>query len=259
MSKFLRWATKQLFLIVVLTFLSLAIGAIINKEDAAQLTNVQNQMQTTLKSMDPWSVWNRYAAFLTSQPDDASCPANVNGPACFVWWSQHPTFKFSGPVTQWIGSHLTLGYLRSLAIAVGAFFDLIWATFWQPGIVSKTVGLIQIVLGMATTVWLFRLLFDDGTEGSAPWENPIALPFVIAAFCMASVFFASGLAWGIYGFGTLVEETVGAIAKLGRLAATTASYVWLALQCLGIGLEHKLDAGIEALFARVAALFQRPA
>lgn len=142
---------------------------------------------------------------------------------------------------------------------IAGFLDLIWVTFWQPGLIPKIIGLFQLAAGTAVAAWFFGLLFGGSGAGDAPWQNPITLPITAAIFCVAAVFFASAAAWLVYGFGTVVETAVGAIAQLGRLAAATASYLWLALQCVGIGLEHKIDGAVEQFFARIAALFRKPA
>jgi hypothetical protein len=92
--------------------------------------------------------------------------------------------------------HLELSSIYRSFIA--AFIDLVWATFWLPGIVPKAIGLIQITLGAAVAVWLFQLLFGDKTEGTAPWQNPFTLPVTAAGFCLAAVASASGIAWVIY-------------------------------------------------------------
>lgn len=258
MREFIFWAARQVLLIVALTFVSLTIGAVLNKEDAVQLARVQTQMQATLRSMDPSSVWNRYLSFTTRMPVE-KCPHNLSPAACLGSWSAQPTLKFPGPITQWVAEHISWGYLQSVGVIVAGFIDLIWATFWQPGVIAKTIGLFQLSAGIAFSAWLFGLLFGDSGAGDAPWQNPFTLPITAAIFCIATVFFASAAAWLVYGFGTVVEVAVRAIAQLGRLAATTASYLWLALQCVGIGLEHKIDGAIEQFFARMAALFRKAA
>jgi hypothetical protein len=258
MRKFVFWVARQVLLIVVITLVSLTIGAVLNKEDAAKLGQIQDQMQATLRSMDPSSVWNRYLSFTTRVPAE-KCSNNLSPAACLGSWSERPTFAFRGPITQWVADHISWGYLQSIGVMVAGFLDLIWATFWQPGVIPKMIGLFQLAAGTAIAAWLFGFLFGDSGAGDAPWQNPFTLPITAAMFCVAAVFFASAAAWLVYGFGTAVEAVVGAISQLGRLAATTGSYLWLTLQCVGIGLEHKIDGAVEQFFAWMAALFRKPA
>lgn len=258
MRKFLFWVTRQVFLIVVLTLVSIAFGAVLDKEHAPQLISVQDQMKTTLRSMDPASVWNRYLSFTTKVPTE-SCPSNLSPTACLGSWSEHPTFRFRGPVTEWVADHISWAYLQSVGIMIAGFVDLIWATFWQPGVIPKIIGSFQLAAGAAAAAWLFGLLFGDSGTGNAPWQNPFTLPVTAALFCVAAVALASAAAWLVYGFGTFLEASIGAIARLARFVATTTSYLWFTIQCIGVGLEHTIDRAIEQLFARIAALFKTAA
>jgi hypothetical protein len=246
MPKFFRWLAKQVILIIILTFVSLAIEAVLNNEDADKLTQVQDQMKATLQSMAPASVWNRYFYFATTHPVD-TCERDMSVEDCF---------PYPGAAAQWVGRRITWPYIRFLAVAIAAFADLTWATFWLPGLVPKTIGLIQLAAGTAFAIWFFMSAFGDDSPESRMTRSPFNL-VTVAGFCLCAVAAASALAWIIYGFGTVVEWVVGAIAQLGRLAATTASYLWLVLRFLGVGIEHTMDEAIERLFARVAALFKR--
>ena len=209
MRDFLGWLFIQL-LKLLLPFLSMLIlDVVFDKDEAGPLRAAQAQMQTTLRSFNPWQMGEDYLCIVSSSSNSCFDSGSNDG------------------LTQW-----TKVQPNPLDYVVG-FFKLIWRLVWRPDWVSRITGVLQLALGIALAYQIVQSISEEGFL--------VKLPMI----CVLGVLCACLIAFLIYWVGFLVEKLMGGLIELSWLATAATGYIWLSIRLFQSGLEHAIDERLE--------------
>jgi hypothetical protein len=239
MSDTVRWILKQALFVMLSLIFSLAIAAVLNKEDAESLAKTQTQMQATLKSFNPWEIGLQYRCIASYRSDPCRdvLPKEIctEGDPC-------------GPVALWFKHHFTLiaFNLNMAGLLLGSFIDLLYTVLWRSGWTSRLTAVLQLALGAAVALRSIQWCIERSGD-AAFWTSVFVIPTVVLFFCLNAILCACALAWIIFGMAFAAQATIGLLLKFTWLATAMTGYWWLFSRLFETGLERVIDGKLEFL------------